>query len=451
MRFSDSLRTARKSFSRQPGRTLLTVTAMAISATILMALASISLGLSQAATATLTPDANMNTVVVTPTRTADTASVFGGAQEVSQGQDVLTDATLGTLRTTPHVVSATPVAEVWELKSFQIQGSDKTFVAQAAGVQSNQATNRPVAAGMYFGPDSADHSVVLGYGYARELGLAPAALIGKTISITTQNGYVGDGADIPQPTWNLQQLKDYANHATILQATVVGVLKQGTDDSRIYLPMNWARAIRTQRSVSADATGRTHEQQTDQIAKDGYSSILVQTDAPANVQSVVDAASKLGVGAISTLSQLKKIMQFAAVIWVGLGAIALVTLLAGALGIANTMLTAVAEQRYAIGVWRACGATKGVVGRMFIMQAALMGFFGGVIGAGLSFLLAHIANDQLARILTAQNLAVVPVAAMPWWLMALGVGVTMVFAVLAGAYPAWRAASQEPSRALSGE
>lgn len=447
MRFADYMRATFSSFSRQPGRTFLTVTAMAISATILMTLAAISLGLNDAARSTLTPDDSMNAVVVTPTRTAATAGLFGGAQEVSQGDDKLTDDTLAKLRQTPHVASATALAEIWEFKSFRVDGSEKSFVAQAAGVE-NLA--RGLAAGRTIAP-TADHEVVLGYGYAKELGLDPSALVGKKVSITTQNGYIGDGAAILKPGANLQDIKDYANQPTTLSATVVGVLKEGIDESRMYVPLAWARDVRTHRTNDVTQAGELYEKRDDQIAKDGYSSILVQADAPENVPAIVAGVDAMGLGALSTADQLQKLMQFATVIWVGLGAIALVTLLAGALGIVNTMLTAVAEQRYAIGVWRAVGATKGVITRMFMMQAFVMGLFGGAIGAGLSYAAVVVTNDQLRQLLQAQHVAVVNVASLPWWLIAAGVGITVVFAVIAGLYPALRAAKQDPARALSGD
>ena len=447
MRFADYIRTAFTSFGRQPGRTFLTVTAMAISATILMTLAAISLGLNDAARSTLTPDDSMNAVVVTPTRTAATAGLFGGAQEVSQGDDKLTDDTLAKLRQTPHVAQATALTEIWEFKSFRVDGSDKSFVAQAAGVET---LSRALAAGRTIAP-TADREVVLGYGYAKELGLDPAALVGKKLSITTQNGYIGAGATIPQPGATLQQLKDYANQPTTLSAIVVGVLKEGIDESRVYIPLAWAREVRTHRTNEVTSAGVVYEKRDDQIAKDGYSSILVQAEAPEHVPSIVAAVDSMGLGALSTADQLQKLMQFATVIWVGLGAIALVTLLAGALGIVNTMLTAVAEQRYAIGVWRAVGATKGVIAHMFMVQALIMGVFGGVLGAGLSYAAVVVTNDQLRQLLQAQHIAVVNVASLPWWLIAAGVGITVVFAVIAGLYPALRAARQDPSRALSGD
>lgn len=447
MRFGDYLRTSCMALARQPGRTFLTVVAMTISATILMTLAAISLGLNDAARATLTPDDTMNAIVVTPTRTAATAGLFGGAREVTEGDDKITDDTLTALQQTPHVVSAVPLAEIWEFKSFRIDGSEKSFVAQAAGVQQ---LSRELAAGRAIS-QTADHEVVIGYGYAKGLNLTPQALVGKKVTITTQQGYIGDGATLPPANATVQQLKDFASQPTTLNATVVGVLREGIDESRMYVPMAWAHEVRTHRTNELNAAGELVEKREDQITREGYSSVLVQADAPKNVPGIVSAVDSMKLGALSTVDQLEKIMQFTSVIWVGLGAIALVTLLAGTLGIVNTMLTAVAEQRFAIGVWRASGATKGVIARMFMTQAFVMGLIGGVVGVGVSYIAVQLTNEQLRQVLQAQHIAVVNVASLPWWLMGVGVGVTVLFAVIAGLYPALKAARQDPSRALSGE
>jgi ABC-type antimicrobial peptide transport system permease subunit len=441
MRITDYLRSAQASINRQPGRAVLTVTALSLSALIVMSLTAVSLGIHDAARQTLAPDSSMSTVVVTPTHAAASAGLFGGAQEVSQGSDKLTTDMLTDFTKLPHVVSAVPLAEVWEFKTFQLSGGSGTFVAQAAGAPADLARTRPLSAGAYYA-DEAKNQVVLGYGYARELGARPDQLIGKQIDITTQNGYIGTGADILLPTASAKQAEDYANRGTILHATVVGVLKPGLDESRMYLPLQWARQIRTLRSYQTDQ-GRLTEKRVDQIDRDGYSSILVQADSPQNIQPIINKAREEGVGALSAVDELKKLEQFATVIWIGLGAIALVTLLVGALGIVNTMLSAVAEQRYTIGIWRAHGASRGLISRLYLLQALLLGLFGGVIGALGSWGVVMFTDKALDIALQAQHLPVTTVTVFPLWLALAGVGVTMLFAMLAGAYPARRAARQE--------
>lgn len=440
MRITDYLRSAQASINRQPGRSVLTVTALGLSALIVMSLTAVSLGIHDAAKQTLTPDSSMSTVVVTPTHSAASASLFGGTQEVSQGSDKLTPDMPANFAHLPHVVSVTPLAEVWEFKTFQLSGGSATFVAQAAGAPADLARTRPLAAGTYYA-DGAKNQVVLGYGYARELGISAGQFVGKQIDITTQNGYIGAEATILLPTATAKQAEDYANHGTVLHATVIGVLKSGIDESRMYLPLAWAREIRTLRSYQLDQ-GKLTEKQVDQIDRDGYSSIVVQADLPQNIQRIINEARNLGVGALSAMDELKKLEQFATVVWIGLGAIALVTLLVGALGIVNTMLGAVAEQRYLIGMWRSSGASRGLIGRLYLLQATLLGLCGGVLGALGSWGVVMVTDKALDMALQAQHLPVTTVTVFPLWLAVAGVATTVLFAVLAGVYPARRAARQ---------
>ena len=135
--------------------------------------------------------------------------------------------------------------------------------------------------------------------------------------------------------------------------------------------MNWAHQIRTLRRA---------EPPKDQIIADGYSSILVKVTDAATLQQTMAAIQAEGVGAAPLLAQFQQLLSFSLIVWLTLAAVSLVALLAASLGIINTMLMVVSEQRYLIGVWRACGATKATIRRLFIVQAAILGFVGGSIG-----------------------------------------------------------------------
>jgi putative ABC transport system permease protein len=63
-----------------------------------------------------------------------------------------------------------------------------------------------------------------------------------------------------------------------------------------------------------------------------------------------------------------------------LAAIAAVSLLVGAVGIANTMFMSVMERTRQIGLLKALGATDSEVMKLFLMESGLFGFVGGVLG-----------------------------------------------------------------------
>ncbi len=114
-----------------------------------------------------------------------------------------------------------------------------------------------------------------------------------------------------------------------------------------------------------------------------------------------------------------------------------VSLLVGAIGIANVTLVSVLERVGEIGLRRALGASRRHVAGQFLVESTAMGLVGGVIGASLGVLLVVVISA--ARTWT-------PVLD-PWVPLAAPVigGLT---GLVAGLYPALRAASLEPVEAL---
>jgi len=114
-----------------------------------------------------------------------------------------------------------------------------------------------------------------------------------------------------------------------------------------------------------------------------------------------------------------------------------VALLVGGVGIANIMVISVLERRGEIGLRRALGACRRHIAMQFVLEAIELAAVGGALGVGLGCLatavVAHIAG----------NPATVPVIA-----PVAGVGAAVAVGVLAGAYPAVRAARMPPTEAL---
>jgi putative ABC transport system permease protein len=119
----------------------------------------------------------------------------------------------------------------------------------------------------------------------------------------------------------------------------------------------------------------------------------------------------------------------------GLGAVAL---LVGGIGVANTMVISVLERRQEIGLRRSLGATKGQVRTQFVAESLLLSLIGGAFGA----LLGYLVTGGYA---TTQQLPTV----VPLWVLAGGVGATVLIGATAGLYPAIRAARLAPTEALA--
>jgi putative ABC transport system permease protein len=121
-------------------------------------------------------------------------------------------------------------------------------------------------------------------------------------------------------------------------------------------------------------------------------------------------------------------------LFLGLGA---VSLLVGAVGVANTMVISVLERRSEIGLRRALGATKGHIRVQFLSEATLLAFLGGGVGVGLgaaaTALYAHIKHWAV----------IIPTLA---WTG--GIVSALLIGAIAGLLPAIRAARLQPTQAL---
>ncbi len=128
-----------------------------------------------------------------------------------------------------------------------------------------------------------------------------------------------------------------------------------------------------------------------------------------------------------------------------LAAIAAASLLVGAVGVANTMFTSVLEKTREIGILKAIGAKNSDIMAIFLLNSALVGFVGGLIGvilgAGLSYLLPNVLGLRLGP---GGHLTTV----LPMSLLLETLALSVIIGMVAGAIPAYRASKLKPVDAL---
>lgn len=432
MKFIEYVHTAVRDIATQPLRCLLTVSAVILSSALLVTLVSVGITTRGAIVGHFAQGDSLSTVIVSANSAVSGGLFSSSVQQTQENAEKLTDETVSKLRQIPHVTSASPQVSVWELKSFQLSGSPSSFVATTIASSQDSLNSQPLAAGTWFDNASSEPRVVLGNGYLRALGIAdPDEVIGKQLTFTTVAGYRGIGADIPSWRANADERRAFEQQKTTLQATVAGVTQASVTDSRIYLPLGWGHQIQSPRASTPSG-----ETSVDNIDKNGYTSIVVKTDSQESVSAVASTINGLGFGTATYQKQIEQINQLSVVMWLILGAVALISLISASLGIINTLLMSVSEQKRTIQIWRSSGASRSLIARLYILQALILGFVGASIGAGIGYVVCKLLNTRIEKVLSAQGITSLQLPDVPIWIIAGGIALSVLLAMLAAAYPA---------------
>jgi len=126
--------------------------------------------------------------------------------------------------------------------------------------------------------------------------------------------------------------------------------------------------------------------------------------------------------------------------------IAMISLIVGGIGIANTMYTSVVERKKEIGTMKAVGAKNSDILTVFLIESGLLGLVGGIIGvligSGIALLTANIANNFFGNDIILVNIS------LP--LIISSVVFSFLIGVLSGAIPSYQASKLRPVEALRG-
>ncbi|HSJ57608.1 MAG TPA: FtsX-like permease family protein, partial [Anaerolineae bacterium] len=181
----------------------------------------------------------------------------------------------------------------------------------------------------------------------------------------------------------------------------------------------------------------------------GYDEVLVRARSLNDAVRIVDWLDAEGYEVQSIKTMVDLANRGMTILTTMLGSVGGLALLVASIGIANTMIMSVYERTKEIGILKAVGASPGQIRWLFVVEASLIGLMGGVIGTILGWLLGRGLNWLLLEILAWQA---VPMEGtffvVTWWLVAGALLFATLVGLLAGLYPAARAARLVPLDAL---
>jgi putative ABC transport system permease protein len=191
---------------------------------------------------------------------------------------------------------------------------------------------------------------------------------------------------------------------------------------------------------------------------DGYSGATLLVDDARTQSALEEQIQEAGFFAASPNQILEQINRTYVALQAFVGGVGLITLLIAGTGVANTLITAIYERTAEIGLMKAVGASTRQVMVIFLTEAAAIGGGGGLAGLIVGILFSQVLNLVAGQAIGAQlggpggsGGGQVDIVATPLWLLVMAPLFAMLIGIVAGLYPARRAASLDPVTALRHE
>ncbi len=227
---------------------------------------------------------------------------------------------------------------------------------------------------------------------------------------------------------------------------IVGILAadpdavRGLGRARVFIPQGFAEGL--QLMLPSDLGNEAG------VGERTYLEISVRLRNPEDVPRVEEAIRRMGFNAFSILDASRGLQTAFKIFDLFLAVFGSLALAVASLGIVNTLVMAILERRREIGILKALGASDMDVKLLFFVEAGAMGLVGGVLGVGMGWTIGKIIDFGTNFYLHRQNIPPQTLWLVPWWLVILAVGFSLLVSFVSGLYPAARAAKLDPVKAL---
>jgi putative ABC transport system permease protein len=461
MKGYDLLDLAVRNLRQSKLRNGLTTVGISVGVASLVAMLSLGVGLQQLATKRLAGSGMFDTVFVTSKQD------FRGFDREQDQKDqhpenapVLDDAARDKMAHLQYVTEVEPEIRVMG----EIVYGGQTHYGFVTGLPMSARENEAFdnLQGKFFSRSDADEVILLS-DFAKELDPSnPKALIGQQVTLRygEHQPLAADSDTSGRPQLSGEQSGGSNSNAgdsygfSVVRKTqqlkVMGIIDEEpyggmrtVSRGRIFLPVDLTAKLNMAEFSDMRSSLRGHGRT--------YMTLTVRVKDPAKVAQVQDAIKQMGFRTFSVLDATKSLRRFFTVLDLFLGIFGSLALAVATLAIINTLVMAVLERRREIGVMKAIGASDGDVKRLFFAEAGAMGFLGGVLGIALGFAIGKAINIGTGIYLHNHQLPAEAVWIMPPWLIGAAIAFSIVVSLLAGLYPASRAARLDPVQTLKYE
>jgi len=428
-------------------RNALTTLGVAVGVASLVAMLSLGVGLQQLAAKRLSQSGLFDTILVTPKNNFRGMGRPQREPASDKAPRPLDEDARKEIEKLPNVI------EVYSQVRFftEVRFHGKPFATVVAGMpeSSRNSGSFDGMTGNFFSSAAANEAI-LQIEFAKDLSDKPESLIEQELVLR----YAERQALAPSTTDASGNSSEPSGGFSVvpkeLHLKIVGIVETepaagygGMGSARLLMPLQTASALRAAqvndlRDIVRDSTPN----------KTTYPSLSVRAKSPAQVDGLETSIKNMGFGAFSLLDASKSLRTFFSVFDLLLGIFGSLALTVATLGIVNTLVMAILERRREIGVLKALGAADSDVQQLFFVEAGVMGLFGGVFGVLFGWLLGRAITLGTNVYLHRQNLNSIELSSVPWWLVFIALGFAVLVSLVAGLYPASRAAKLNPVDAL---
>ncbi|MBI5215615.1 MAG: ABC transporter permease [Ignavibacteriae bacterium] len=182
-----------------------------------------------------------------------------------------------------------------------------------------------------------------------------------------------------------------------------------------------------------------------------FSKLTIDFDPKVMYKTLSDSIEAMGFRTFSFAAEFEEIQRAFFYFDLALGVIGLIALVTASLGIVNTMFMSVNERRKEIGILKSLGADEREIRSLFLVESGVIGILGSAAGIAFGWGITRVVSAVAQSYMKDEGITPIDLFALPLWLILIALSIGVVVSLLAGYFPASRAARVDPVAALRNE